>query len=207
MKFTITRLDKMNNSEKKRLGYYRYCQFVQRLGWNLPECTEGAEWDEFDKTNPLFILAIDASDEICGCARLLPTTGPYLLDGVFAHLCDSPPPKKKYIWEISRFAVSYPNIARALFLKCLDCCHSFGGLEVVGIVNRSMERYYTYIGVNFKRIGPVTPYEGEDLIPISLSVIQNKLSEYLNNDAAQRRIFLYTKSDLGQLRKTQPEFG
>lgn len=207
MKLIIARLDEMNNSEKKRLGYYRYRQFVQRLGWNLPKCTEGAEWDEFDKANPFFILAIDASDEICGCARLLPTTGPYLLDGVFAHLCDSIPPKEKYTWEISRFAVSYPNIARAFFLKCLEFCHALGGLEVVGIVNRSMERYYTYIGVNFKRIGPVTPYEGEDLIPISLPVIQNKLSGYIDNDTAQRRIFLYIKSDIGQLRSIRPEFG
>jgi acyl homoserine lactone synthase len=87
------------------LGRYRHEVFVRHLGWELPGAVEGAEWDEFDRADTVYVLAQDAAGRLTGCARLLPTTRPYLLANVFPQLLDGQPaPMAPEVWELSRFA-------------------------------------------------------------------------------------------------------
>lgn len=65
------------------LGSYRYRVFVEQLGWKLPSEDEKFERDQYDRDDTVYVLGRDANGEICGCARLLPTTRPYLLQEVF----------------------------------------------------------------------------------------------------------------------------
>lgn len=47
----------------------------------------------------------DEVGDVCGCARLLPTTRPYLLSEVFPQLLNSAlSPSSPEVWELSRFA-------------------------------------------------------------------------------------------------------
>lgn len=94
------------------LAKFRHRVFVQELGWPLP--TENTqERDVFDRDDTVYVIARDASGEICGCGRLLPTTHPYLLSEVFPELVgEMPLPHVRDIWELSRFAISAPNGAR-----------------------------------------------------------------------------------------------
>lgn len=64
------------------------------------------ERDYFDGLDPTYVLVKDEKDVVEGCRRVLPTTGPYMLNDVFPMLlrgeelsCDPA------IWEVSRFAV------------------------------------------------------------------------------------------------------
>jgi len=49
--------------------------FRGRLEWDVT-LTESGEFDEYDKFDPTYILAITDDARVVGCARLLPTQGP-----------------------------------------------------------------------------------------------------------------------------------
>ena len=53
---------------------------------------------------PVYVVGEEAG-RVVGCARLLPTTRPYLLGEVCPQLLNGmPPPSSPEIWELSRFA-------------------------------------------------------------------------------------------------------
>src|SRR4051812_6449510 len=86
------------------LHAYRYNVFVERLHWNLPGARNGLEVDEFDREDTIYILGRDKKGVLCGCARLLPTTKPYLLSEIFPELMHGISlPRSDDVWEISRF--------------------------------------------------------------------------------------------------------
>ena len=90
-----------------RDGMYclRHRVFKERLGWSVTSI-EGREHDKYDDLRPVYLLCRNEHDEVEGCWRLLPTTGPYLLKDVFGELLHGhPAPQDTRIWEISRFAI------------------------------------------------------------------------------------------------------
>jgi acyl homoserine lactone synthase len=44
------------------------------------------EFDRFDGEDPLYILSLDSEGELQGSLRLLPTTGPNMLGGIFGRI-------------------------------------------------------------------------------------------------------------------------
>src|SRR5215469_16040477 len=88
------------------LAHYRHRIFVEQLGWKLPSADEGFERDQYDRDDTVYVVAHDDSGSICGCARLLPTTRPYLLQELFPFLLADgvAPPESPLVWELSRFA-------------------------------------------------------------------------------------------------------
>jgi acyl homoserine lactone synthase len=59
--------------------------FSGRLQWEVG-IFNGREVDEFDAFGPTYILATTSSNEVLGCARLLPATGPIMLSMLFPDL-------------------------------------------------------------------------------------------------------------------------
>ncbi|MEF9672262.1 acyl-homoserine-lactone synthase [Pseudomonas sp. PCH446] len=100
-------LSSMSDSLRLSLGRYRYQQFVEKLGWQLP-CPgcPGCEWDAYDHAHARYLLALNPARELIGCARLIPTTAPNLLEGVFSHTCAEGVPASAFIWEMTRFTTS-----------------------------------------------------------------------------------------------------
>ncbi|VUD63402.1 unnamed protein product [Burkholderia pseudomallei] len=88
------RLNELPPHVQTDLGAYRYDVFVRRLGWTIAghSLDEHAEWDEFDGPSTIHVVALDDAREICGYARLLPTTGPYLLRDV--RICSARRPRR-----------------------------------------------------------------------------------------------------------------
>lgn len=87
-----------------KVGIYRHKVFVEQLGWEL-RTQDGAELDQFDRPDTVYVVAQDGEGHVYGCARLLPTTRPYLLGEVFPQLLNGlPPPRSPDVWELSRFA-------------------------------------------------------------------------------------------------------
>lgn len=89
------------------VGMYRlrHQVFHDRLGWDV-NSDNGMEHDEFDRANPVYVLVKGADDEVLGCCRLLPTTGPNMLRDVFPQLLHGrPAPQQRDVWELSRFAI------------------------------------------------------------------------------------------------------
>jgi acyl homoserine lactone synthase len=152
-----------------RLARYRHEVFVQRLGWKLP-CPDGIELDQFDREDTVYVVALDKhSGAIRGMARLLPTTGPYLLRDIFpALLHGSPAPASPNIWEISRFAVvelkapALPGNAQfssrsatALLRATIMCAAELGASELVSVSPVGIERLLQRAGLRFKTASPV----------------------------------------------------
>lgn len=87
----------------------RYRVFKERLGWEVQTIGD-EERDEFDLLDPVYILILNQDEDVVGCWRLLPSTGPNMLRDVFSHLLEERPlPEGPKLWECSRFAVDCPS--------------------------------------------------------------------------------------------------
>ena len=84
---------------------FRHKIFHDRLKWDV-NSLQGMEYDEFDTLNPYHMIAVNNNKEIEACWRILPTTGPYMLQKTFPQLLRGEnAPSADNIWELSRFAV------------------------------------------------------------------------------------------------------
>lgn len=79
--------------------------FGERMGWAVTVLS-GMEIDDYDACSPHYMLVRDEVDAVCGCWRLLPTLGPYMLRDTFPQLLyGQEAPASPRIWELSRFAI------------------------------------------------------------------------------------------------------
>lgn len=96
-------------NELAEIHRLRYRVFKGRLDWGV-RVNGDMEVDRFDSLGPVYLIQRDADSRICGCVRLLPTTGPTMLRDIFAELLDGQSaPASATIWESSRFAVDLPT--------------------------------------------------------------------------------------------------
>ena len=80
--------------------------FVDLLKWDLPVLADRFELDHFDDRHATYLIVTDEEGEHLASARLLPTTRPALLDGLFPHLVAGSVPRGPAIFEITRFCLS-----------------------------------------------------------------------------------------------------
>ena len=90
--------------------------FVDRLGWALPARGSWLEVDQFDNDYAVYLLAREQGRHQ-GSVRLLPSTGPNMLESLFAHLCPDGVPSGEDVWEISRLVTSPRERSGASVLK------------------------------------------------------------------------------------------
>lgn len=158
------------------LGHYRHRVFVERLGWKLPDAQDGTEWDRFDTPQTIHVVALGAQGRIQGCARLLPTTGPYLLADVFPVLMGGQPcPRADHVWELSRFAAldlaSAPAsghtlgspAALALLRRAMQDARQHGARELVSVSPVAIERILRRGGIPYARLGAPMDIDGQHL--------------------------------------------
>jgi acyl homoserine lactone synthase len=159
-----------------RLAHYRYQVFVERLGWQLPVQNQ-AETDRFDSSDSVYVVAEEPDGEISGCARLLPTNGPYLLSAEFPEVLNgAPPPCDPTIWELSRFCAvhlsrrsatslaDFPNSAAALLMReAMACAAAHGARRLITVTALAMERLIRRLGIHSHRMGPPHIVGGEPI--------------------------------------------
>jgi N-acyl-L-homoserine lactone synthetase len=79
--------------------------FVDLLQWDLPVLAGRYELDQFDNPDAHYLMLSETDGRHLASARLLPTTGPHLLDSHFADLADEPLPTGPEVYEITRFCL------------------------------------------------------------------------------------------------------
>ncbi|WP_420406516.1 acyl-homoserine-lactone synthase [Hoeflea sp.] len=142
--------------------------FSGRLGWNVT-VSDGREIDRFDDENPLYLLSLDeASGELRGAVRLLPTTGPNMLRDVFPLLMPGGTIESPLIWESSRFAVNpgiladrerrdanhiVNRVTVELLCGIVEVCQAAGMEHVVSVFDARMARIFRSIECRFETIG------------------------------------------------------
>lgn len=79
--------------------------FGERMKWDI-KCSSGQEFDDLDNHHPLYVISCDERGIVNGSCRLLPTTGPTLIDTVFSDtVSDAEKLNDPSIWECTRFCV------------------------------------------------------------------------------------------------------
>ena len=149
------------------VGRYRHRVFVEKLSWDVPS-QDGIEADQFDRPDTVYVVGRDDQGHVCGCARLLPTTRPYLLGEVFPQLLHGlAPPASPDVWELSRFAATDFNsqatsapgkmsseAAIALMHASLACAAEQGAKRLIMVTNIGVERLLRRAGFQAHRAGP-----------------------------------------------------
>jgi N-acyl-L-homoserine lactone synthetase len=158
------------------VGRYRHRVFVDKLGWDVPS-RDGIEADQFDRPDTVYVVGRDDQGQVCGCARLLPTTRPYLLGEVFPQLLNGlAPPASPDVWELSRFAATDFNsqatsalgkmsseAAIALMHASLACAAGHGAKRLIMVTNIGVERLLRRAGFQAQRAGPPMVIEGHPI--------------------------------------------
>ena len=166
----------LGTSALHALGRYRHRVFVQHLGWSLPDAGSEDEWDSYDRPDTVYVLALNATGSLCGCARLLPTTRPYLLKEVFPELLGgAPAPNDEQAWELSRFAaidldaapaaghtLGSPR-ALALLQAAMRAASLRGARAVISVSPIAIQRILRNGGFRFEHLGPMHRIDGHAL--------------------------------------------
>lgn len=163
----VATLAGLDSGTEMELTSYRYKVFVKHLGWELPQCDDGTERDQFDTANTVYAWVRDAAGHVCGCARLLPTTGPYLLEQVFPHLLDgAPAPHSPRVWELSRYttelvrgeddcAAAAQERFRALLRAVVSAAQERGAQRLITFSYVGVERIARRFGLHVHRAGTI----------------------------------------------------
>lgn len=163
----------------------RHAVFKQRLGWSV-NTTNNKEFDEYDdeKEASYVIVTEQGQNEVLGCMRLLPTTGPYMLKNTFPEIAkDFLLPEQKDIWEISRFAVQdksqnnenkfgFGETTKHLAAGMCDFAIRNGIKSYVGLTTPHVERLIRNLGLTCNRLGKVEKIE--DLKVVTIEIIMDE---------------------------------
>ncbi|KQZ59806.1 autoinducer synthesis protein [Rhizobium sp. Root149] len=138
--------------------------FRGRLAWKV-RCTSGLETDRFDRLNPTYILCLDRSDAVIGCARLLPATGGTMLEQLFPQLLETAHlPTHQRMIESSRFCVDTTAATKreqaglhsatlAMFAGIVEWSILNGYREIVTATDVRLERILRRAGWPLSRLG------------------------------------------------------
>lgn len=144
-------------------------QFGTRLKWDVSVDEQGFERDEYDALDPLYVLWQTRDRGHGGSMRLLPTTGPTMVEDHFARLLRGRRIRDRAIWECTRFCLSRraePRVAAALMLAGGEVMRHFGVTHYLGVFDARMERIYRAIGSEPEILGS----EGQGRERISLGL-------------------------------------
>jgi len=138
--------------------------FINRMGWSLP-LVDGVERDSYDNEDAVYFTVQDFDDCMTACARLLPTTRPYMLADLFPQLVSNTPvPHDPTVWELGRFAtdVRKTGAGRVLSLSqpTLDLLEAImtysrrhGVRQLVLVTAVAIERLLLRAGFHMHRLG------------------------------------------------------
>ncbi|WP_127112766.1 acyl-homoserine-lactone synthase [Shimia sediminis] len=154
---------------RRSMFHDRADQFKIRLGWEVQVDDQGEEHDEYDALNPLYVIWEKPDGTHGGSMRLLPTTGPCMVNDHFLDLTDGVRISSPLIWECTRFCLARdaePRTAAALMLAGGEVMTGFGVEHYVGVFDARMVRIYRMIGSSPEVLGSVG--EGRDRISVGL---------------------------------------
>ncbi|QCB57048.1 autoinducer synthase [Sphingopyxis sp. PAMC25046] len=151
--------------------------FVDLLKWDLPVLADRFEVDQFDDCHATYLIVTDKDGGHLASARLLPTTRPAILDGLFPHLVAGPVPRGDGIAEITRFCLSRDagasmrRIARDTLLAGLVEQALAAGIHTyTGVAEHSWFRQVQRFGWECRALGEPSIDGGKLLTALAISI-------------------------------------
>lgn len=167
------------------VAQYRHRIFIERLGWSLP-VQNGVERDQFDRPDTVYVVSHDRNGAICGCARLLPTTKPYLLSKIFPQLMGGlPSPATDDVWELSRFAavalaagnrINAASNTKGLLAAVVSSAAKRGARRLITVSPLGVERLLYRMGVHAHRAGPPSIIDGKAIFACWIEIDDRTIS-------------------------------
>ncbi|CAK7261814.1 MULTISPECIES: acyl-homoserine-lactone synthase TraI [unclassified Shinella] len=152
-----------NHNYLNQMHRLRAAVFGDRLEWDVT-ITDQGERDQYDDLQPTYILAISADQKVVGCARLLPASGPTMLEQIFPQLLErgSLDPHAAMV-ESSRFCVdtslqagrggSLHQATLTMFAGIIEWSMANGYSEIVTATDLRFERILKRAGWPMSRLG------------------------------------------------------
>ena len=133
----------------------------------------------------MYVVAQDDDGHVSGCARLLPTTRPYLLGEVFPQLLNGLlPPSSPDVWELSRFAAVDLNnpastqgqfsspVTIELLQESIACAAALGAKRIITVSPIGVERLLRRAGFHAHRAGPPMIIDGHPIFACWIEISQ-----------------------------------
>lgn len=170
--------------------------FYERLHWNVT-VKNGWETDRYDDEDPVYLLSLAEGGQLQGSLRLLPTTGPTMLQNEFSDFfTESVDVSAPTIWECTKFCIP-PQLSKdsrkavsetsaELLIGLCELCLSSGIEFVVGVYDASMPRIYRRIGWGPELLARSRPEIGDisvglwEATPSVLAMMKQRLAERTN---------------------------
>lgn len=152
-----------NRNYLNQMYQLRAAVFGGRLEWDVT-ITEQGERDQYDDLRPTYILAVSEGKKVVGCARLLPASGPTMLEHTFPQLLErSSLDVRAAKVESSRFCVdtslaagrggNLHQVTLAMFAGIIEWSIANGYTEIVTATDLRFERILNRAGWPMKRLG------------------------------------------------------
>ena len=183
LQFSVGTRQQLPTQLFEQMGHYRREVFINQLGWSLTT-THGMELDEFDGPEAVYVCSQDEDGNVNGLARLLPTTGPYLMEKVFPQLwAGNELPSDPQIWELSRFAMMNPVKSAAVSLhqasaiaasgllrQVIQAAKSNGADLLITVSPVAMERLLHLNGFDVRRAGVPTFHRESCIVALQFNL-------------------------------------
>jgi acyl homoserine lactone synthase len=153
---------KFNSVDLRAIHVLRAKVFRDRMGWEVP-VLDGMEIDGYDALEPHYMVIRDEQNKVCGCWRMLPTEGPYMLKDTFPELLHgAQAPENERVWELSRFAIEtegdsnfgFAERAMVAMRGIVNFADENDIEKYVTVTTTAVERLLRHAGVDITRMGP-----------------------------------------------------
>ncbi|MCM2476766.1 GNAT family N-acetyltransferase [Rhizobium sp. CG5] len=153
-----------HRNDLRQMHRLRAAVFGGRLAWDV-SIAAGEERDQYDDCRPTYLLALADGGLVAGCVRLLPASGPTMLEQTFPQLLDAGSLRHHSgMVESSRFCVdtslasqrdaSQLHLATlTLFAGIIEWSMASGYSEIVTATDLRFERILKRAGWPMRRLG------------------------------------------------------
>jgi acyl homoserine lactone synthase len=177
-KITIEKRNNIDLDALSQMHRLRAKVFGERMRWDV-SIISGMEIDDYDSLSPYYMLVRDEANELCGCWRLLPTQGPYMLRDTFVQLLHGKDaPESACVWELSRFAVAsresthygFAGLALDAMREVVAFADRMGITSYVTVTTTGVERLMRKAGIEMHRFGPPMRVGIENAVALTIDL-------------------------------------
>lgn len=173
----------------ENLYRFRTEMFYERLKWDV-NISNGLEKDQYDEVDPVYLFSHNHLNEIQSCARLLPTTGRYMLREVFSEMLQGEAaPQDATVWELSRFAVipagsteqrqaTFHPVTFRMMQEAVDFADHHGIQRYVIVTSVALEKLLRRIGISMRRFGRGTPVSIGNVLSVACWIDINEQTRH-----------------------------
>ncbi|RRZ92783.1 autoinducer synthase [Erwinia sp. 198] len=171
MKIIQTKLRDMPSSLLAELGSYRYSVFARGEGWSIPSrlSTPGQEYDRFDRSDVVWLIAWTAQQGICGCARLMEWKDR-----------ENGEKRQQAIWEMSRFSARLdvdPELPLSILWHSVQLAEQSGVEYLYSAATPMLERMFEQHLVIYEPLTAGVIQSEDNLFAVRIPVNQPNLAE------------------------------